>query len=548
LSRTRHLSTTFRITALIVVLLLTVGAGALPSGARLAAAAPLHAVPSLAVTVPAGGTSTISVRAVALTPGATLPAGPLVLAQQPLANDRVRTAVFYGIDWGYADTAPAQVALALWHIQDGVWRAEDHAIAERISAAAATSQGTPSWLPDGRSVLQAAAEGQATLSELTLVPLADSASMGAGALTVTNTGFGDAVLHLPYGTVFSGPNGSVVVWAAAALPGAQATPTAQPVEPTSTATTEVVPSATAAPQPPFGTDPPVKGDLATATPVVEATPTAGPKDATAAPVPPTEPPSPEPTTAAPTDTPAPEPTDAPTQQEDASRQVPENAPAALDPRVVTGKAQDEEQEGAPEAPLPPPGVTATAGTDQAVPAPVGTSVSAGAPIPQPVATQPGDALPSPVQTVIGTPPAGSQLPSPVASRQPTSQVRGTPSAVPSPTVGPTETVEPTVEVPTPAPTPVPVPPTPDESSGEGPVINVAPGDTKPDTSGGAVEPSTGETSSEMPQTYNPNTGGGGTMLPLWLGLLSAVMVLGGWSLRRVSQPAPVRLSREDDTK
>jgi LPXTG-motif cell wall-anchored protein len=107
-------------------------------------------------------------------------------------------------------------------------------------------------------------------------------------------------------------------------------------------------------------------------------------------------------------------------------------------------------------------------------------------------------------------------------------------------------VEATVEVPTPAPTPVPVPPTPDESAGEGPIINVAPGDTKPDASGGAVEPSAGEsTSSGMPQTYNPNTGGGGTLVPLWLGLLSAVMVLGGWSLRRVSRLAPVSLPGDD---
>jgi hypothetical protein len=36
------------------------------------------------------------------------------------------------------------------------------------------------------------------------------------------------------------------------------------------------------------------------------------------------------------------------------------------------------------------------------------------------------------------------------------------------------------------------------------------------------------------------------MVPLWLGLLSAVMVLGGWSLRRVSRPSPVRLRSDDE--
>jgi hypothetical protein len=508
--------------------------------------------------VPVGGTATITVRAVALTPGAAIPAGPFVLAQPPLATDQLRAAVFYGIDWGYAEAAPAQVALALWYLQDGVWRADDHAIAERISSAAATTLGTPSWLADGRNVLLAAAEGQAALSELALAPVTDSSTIGTGSLTVTNTGFADALFHLPYGTVFTGPSGSVIVWAAPALSGAQSTPSPQPAEPTAAPTSEVEPSATpvAEPQPPFASDPPVKGEPATPTPVLEATPTPGPKDVTATPEPATATPSPEPPTAAPTDTPVPAPQDTPAGVEDASRQLPGAGPAAPaaapDPEVVTGKAQDQEQEGAPEAPLPPPGVTATADTEQGVPAPVGTSVSAGAQVPPPVATQPGDAIPSPVQTVIGTAPPGSDVPSPVASRQPTSPVRSTPPAVVSPsptveeTVEPTQTaapvVEATVEVPTPAPTPVPVPPTPDESTGEGPIINVAPGDTKPDTSGGAVEPSAGEsTSSGMPQTYNPNTGGGGTLVPLWLGLLSAVMVLGGWSLRRVSRPAPVPL-------
>ncbi|HET9494061.1 MAG TPA: hypothetical protein VFR15_07525 [Chloroflexia bacterium] len=569
MSRSRHLSTRFRITAFIVVLSLVTGLSALTTGGRPAAAAPLHAVPSLSVMVPAGGSATISVRAVALTPGAALPAGPLALAQEPPAPARLRTAVYYGIDWGYADTAPAQVALALWHVQDGVWRSEDHTVAERISAAALTAQGTPSWLPDGSSVLQAAAGGQVALSELTLTPLLESASVGNGTLTVTNMGFADALLYLPYGTVFSGPNGSVIAWAAPALPGAQSSPTVQPVEPTATA--EVLPSATPTPEPPFASDPPVKGDYATATPVIEPTATAGSQKSTSTPAPPTESPSPEPPTATatatatpePTETQSPEPTStatAPAQPEEQStaRQAPGSAPAvpavAPDPKVVAGQAEDQEQEGAPEAPLPPPSdATETPGTSQSAPAPVSTSAAAGAPMPQPVSTQPGATIPPPVQTVVGTPP-GSQVPPPVASRQPTSQVRVTPS--PSPTVEevaePTATsapaAEPTVEVPTPAPTPVPVPPTPDEASGEGPVINVAPGATTPEPSGGAVEPSAGESASQMPQTYNPNTGGGGSMVPLWLGMLSAVMVLGGWSLRRVSRPAPVRVRREDDAE
>jgi hypothetical protein len=519
----------------------------------------LHSVPGYSVAVPAGGSGTLNVRAIALTPGAALPSGPLTLSQQPLAADALRTAVYYGIDWGYADSSPGQVALAIWQLQDGVWRADDHTIAERISTAAASLQGTPAWLADGRSVLQAAAEGQATLSELTLTALPESPSVGAGTLTVNNTGFGDAVFHLPYGAVFSGPSGSVIAWAAPALPGSQATPTAQPAEPTATAE----PSATATPQPTVSTDPPsVKGDPATPAAEPTATATARPKDPTSTPEPPTATPTAEPEatdTPDATDTPTPESTPEtarlPENQQDSSLPPERQQPAAPQPsEKVAAPAPETAELAAPSAPLPPSANTTPPPVAEGrAPVPVSTSAAASAPLPQPVGTQPGAVVPNPVQTVVGTPP-GQVVPPPVASVQPTRAVRQTPAASPSPQAPPspsptvfekadptatTSTEEKPVEQPTPAPTPVPVPPTPVPPS-EGPVINVAPGDN---AAGGTGQPSPGESgTSGTPQTYNPNTGGGASQVPLWLGLLSALMVLGGWRLRRVSRPAhaPVR--------
>jgi len=134
-----------------------------------ATASPLSVVPGNSLQIP-GGTSYLQVRGIALQPGTNLPATALTLAsQQPQAGDRLRTTIFYGIDWGYSDSAPEQIALAVWWAQDGNWRSTDHATAERIGMAAA-SAAIPSWNPDGRNLLTAIAQGQVSISELTLNP------------------------------------------------------------------------------------------------------------------------------------------------------------------------------------------------------------------------------------------------------------------------------------------------------------------------------------------------------------------------------------------
>src|SRR4051812_48123585 len=180
-------------------------------GASSAHASPLGSVPAVSVTVPAGGSATLQVRGLALQPGSLLPQGALALGQQTLATERVRTALYYGINWGYADTDPQQVALAVWWAQNGQWPETDHTYAQRIADAAAASPGLPPWLGDGRSLVSLVSRGQLSLTSLSLAP-ASTTSFGTGTLTVRNSSGQDLLVYLPYGTVFTGANGSALVW------------------------------------------------------------------------------------------------------------------------------------------------------------------------------------------------------------------------------------------------------------------------------------------------------------------------------------------------
>src|SRR5215212_257063 len=211
-----------------------------------AAAAPLNSVPTVSVTVPAGGSAFLQVRALAYQSGAAIPQGPIVLAPQPLANDTIRTILFYGLDWGYTESNPQQVALAVWWAREGAWPSPDHAIAERIANAAASAPGLPSWNVDGRSILGLVAQGQLTLSDLRLTPSALSPAAGGGILQINNTGAQDLLVYLPYGSLFIGTSGSALVWATGVAEGPPPPAPTEPAPPPATATTvpQVSPTAT----------------------------------------------------------------------------------------------------------------------------------------------------------------------------------------------------------------------------------------------------------------------------------------------------------------
>lgn len=187
----------------------------------------------------------------ALQPGSAVPASAVELAGQPAPADTVRIALYYGINWGYTESDPEQAVLAVWYAQDQTWRSEKHSAAEQIYTAAASSQGTPSWSPNGRSALQLASGGQLKLGEIALTPLQQTPAMGTGTLLLTNTSSQELLVYLPYGTIFGEGLSAVLVWATGELRQAQpsATQEAQPtytVETVESAPTDTpVPTATA---------------------------------------------------------------------------------------------------------------------------------------------------------------------------------------------------------------------------------------------------------------------------------------------------------------
>lgn len=522
-------------------------------------AAPLRAVPTVAVTIPAGGSASIEVQGLALQPGSQVAQVALTLGQQPLASDRLRTTLFYGIDWGYALSDPQQVALALWWAQDGTWRSTDRAIGERIANAAANSPGVPSWNPDGRSVLSLVATGQVSLSELRLSPTGATAASGTGTLTVRNRSSQELTVHLPYGTLFGAGTGAAIVWAvsgSAGEPEPPAEPTAPAEEPMATATAVMEPSAT-----PNGSYKPGY------TP--EATPTEEPA---VEPTTPAEEPQP---TAAPTEAPVQAPVLPVEQPADTAPKVEAEAEAPVDstpkgpqPAAPAPPSSVQKDAPAPSAPGPvsEPGgrqedpEKEKAGVDVPGSGQADAPASDAAQAPPPVSTIPGQSQPPPVMTGQAqiTPPNPEltrlatlpALSTRTPSRTPTTEVKSTettaasdePTIIMPPGAGtdPTKPPEPTKAQPggtgtgaidTPVPTPLPVVPTPNS-----PVI-ITGGD---DTSGANSQTQTLNTSgsaSGSPPNSAPATGGGPSSLPAWLALFSAMMMVGGWSLRRVSVPA-----------
>jgi hypothetical protein len=491
----------------------------------------LQSVPAVAVTVPAGGSATLEIKGFALQPGSTIAQGSYSLAQQPLASDRVRTSLYYGIDWGYTETGPQQVALAIWWAQDGAWLSEERAVAERIANAAASAPGLPVWLADGRSIVSLVAQGQLAISEMRLSPSTSAPALAVGTLVLRNTTGQDIVAHLPYGTTFTGQAGSALVWAigVGAAPPPQASATPEP--PAATATTEPVPTTSYKP-----------GYTPTEEPAPQATET------TVAPDPAATQPAPEVPPAEPT-------------------QATEGAP----PVAPSEKGAPPAETGSTEAPPATTGGTdRTAGKETSAPAPAQSDNAAADPVqaPQPIETASsataGESAPQPLATPTtggsetAPPPvstAQAQPPNPELTQVVPIKEEPTPTFTPAgATTDQPVKEEPTKEVPVEQPTkevpveqlpPVVVPvPTP-ETKTEDPIINVAGGDASFGGTTGAQPPAgTGSPPGEI-----ASTGGGPSALPAWLVLFSAIMVIGGWSLRRVAgsalQPVPIERKSEE---
>lgn len=595
-----------RVSLAFLLTLAAISAGVLGSGGRSALAAPLGAVPAPSVMVPAGGTAYLDVRGFALQPGGSIVADALRPGLEPIGSAQLRTTLYYGINWGYSDSEPQQVALALWYAQGGSWLDANHVTAERIASAAAAPQGTPSWLADGRSLLQLLASGNVTVADLTLTPSALSAAMGTGTLAVHNTGTQDVLVHLPYGTTFTGASGSVLVWAAGA---GTAPPAATPVATTEPVENTPAPAAvTDTPVPPTPAPGGSKGDF---TPAPRATAPAGksskssPTSAASATPIPTE-------TPLPTDTPLPQPTDTPeptatVAQPTAVTEPPANPvpdggskknvpPPAPDSNPATEPANEQEPSNAKESsgsaasgqadgaaqppnqaaaerkaegqdapkdvamgPLPvTPGATPTTPSKPAAPAPNGTSVSLDQ-IPPPNGTSVSGQVPPPVTTAVGGPASVVPQPQqtaflPVPTTEPTSAPVTKPTEQPTAGSGSDQvpgaqekpTSPPVVETKEPQATPAPQPGGSDDAvGGAPPVINVEPQDPAkvPDPAPASELPVASNQGS--PPDSTPATGGGQSPLAWWLSLSSLVMVLGGWALRRAGSAGSVPVSNTD---
>lgn len=498
-------------TALLLILLSLVAPSLALYPAQTASAAPVYSVPAVSVTIPANGTKYLQVRGLAYQPGSTIPTGPLAFARQALPSDRVRISLYYGLDWGYADTNPQQVAYAIWWAQDGTWPAQDHSIAERIANAAAGAPGLPSWSPDGRSLVSLVAEGQLALSDLSLTPSSLSASAGTGVLAVRNTTGQDLLAYLPYGTGFNGSAGSALVWAVGVVDGP--------------------------PAPPEATAPPAPA----VTNVPEASPTPGSYK-------PGYTPPAEQTVVAPEATAT---ASAPDPPESTATQVPGMPPVASQGDQSGDKSGKAASSGGSAAPAggsdkaaparPAEQASTTNSTQPEAPAtqvidappstsdntaPLPTVPSANTPVvPAPVSTARADAVtpvaPGPEQTKIAPIPAVTATPGGKA-------VDG--QATPTVNVEATKQAELTPVIPKVLPTPV-----------NPPDITV----TTPQDAPGTVNTQTLGTGSQPNEIAK--TGGGPSSLHAWLALFSAVLMLGGWSLRRIgaASPQPVEATADD---
>jgi hypothetical protein len=553
-----------------------------------AAASSLYVVAGNSLQIPAGGTGYLQVRGLSLQAGSNIPSDQLTLATQQLqAGDRARTAVYYGIDWGYSDSAPDQVALAVWWVQSGNWQSTEHDTAQRIADVATSLQGIPSWNPDGRNLLTAISQGQATISGLSLTQLQQTAWVGSGTLSVQNRTGSDLTVYLPYGTIFSSTSGSAMVWATGTGQSGQTTPTSRPASfPTSVATvaatitaipkaTAILPTGTPAgatasptaqlpngkggkqPPPQQPTDTPLPGGQ-TKAPIY--TPTSEPPADTNTPVPP-------PTdTQQPTNTPLPPNTATPIPPSQPQKPVQQKGNTQPPPPPTSsGSANNPSNQGVSSnaqasaaqpnrppaevplrsagAPLPPtaaPSATSgsVTGSGAAAPPPVNTAQSA----PPPVSTTGAQAtVPFAVQTIYPTAVVVTALPTkqpitPAVTVQTVTNPPPTKPAVSTP-ISPAATKQ----KPTPAPTPAPQPSGNASGSGQNgqpPVIVVGPSGTG---NGGSAS---GQNQGSPPKT-NPVTGAGPSSMPIWLSAGALLLLLGGWALRRVGRAtSAVRITKE----
>jgi LPXTG-motif cell wall-anchored protein len=216
------------------------------------------------VTIPAGGSATLTVRGFCLEFGEPFPTGDTTA--RGAAVDRVRSALNYAVQRGYTEGNAAQVQLAIWYLSDNTWRSEDRTIAQEIVDNATTAN-LPTQTGDGTSLADAVASNTVTVTAR-FVPQTADAFYGDGTAEVRNLTNAEVRIYMPIGVVFRATGGDqfqdLVAYelAVQAQPTGTTAATSQPTsQPTITAVTTPAATGTA------GTETPTAGATAT----VEAT-------------------------------------------------------------------------------------------------------------------------------------------------------------------------------------------------------------------------------------------------------------------------------------
>jgi len=416
----------------------------------------LAAVPAPGAVLEPGGTATIAIRVMALEPGSTLPGVGATLIGPAAAT--VRAALYYGLDWGYADSDPQQVLAAVGYAQTGAWPdTGDHTIATRILSAAQANP-NPSWLSQGTSLLVARQNSRVQITAGALTATGLNGRMGTGTLQVTSLSSARQSLYLPYGVLLSDGTNQALAWAVSVETGPAATVAATET-PAATATEPAAATATATVAPPTAI-----GPSPTRTPRKPGpdTPTATAAAASPTVAPPTRTPKPPPytataTVAAPTQTPvaiAKPPTVAVAQPPTQAPAAPPTAP----PAPASSGANNRPADTGPGLPAARP----ASGPPTIPPAKVAADQSAAGILPPPQATGAPSAIPT------GNPP-------PVATARPSVTRAGAPSATPPPSPSPRPTVPSEIPRTLPPPTTAVAPTVPPLPTGQTlPVVTPAP--------------------------------------------------------------------------
>lgn len=154
------------------------------------------------VTIPGGGTATLTVRGFCMDFGKPFPTQEM--QTRALAPANIRAALNYAVQKGYTDSNAAQVQLAVWYLSDNQWRAEQRVIGQEIVTNATTAN-APSAVSGGTSIVDAITQNQISVVSAKFVPQTADAFYGDGQVQVKNNGTAELRLYMPIGVMFDVP-------------------------------------------------------------------------------------------------------------------------------------------------------------------------------------------------------------------------------------------------------------------------------------------------------------------------------------------------------